>query len=510
MSRKIRNHPSKNGDGDLQKRLNDAQVDAFRAFAGRVQMYVSNQMSIRERFERAMLDPCGRDLDRECGYPDNIDLSLYHRMFERNGIAARIVELFPDECWALDPDVYSTENLEETDPLEEATKQLNEDIDLWHHCHKADIQSRIGHYGILFLGLNDGLALDQPVRGFDFQGEPIKDAPQPEWKLNYIRAFPEREATMGDRETDPASPRYGHPVWYNVKFLAKNEIQGASSAQPGMFDKKIHWTRVLHIAETKSTSSQIVGMPALQRPWNDCLDVRKILGADGEGFWKAGFPGLAITTQPGIENPELDMEAVREQIFKYFAKTQRYLAASQVDINTLAPNIADPNAHFLVHIKAICISLGIPWRIFVGSEEAKLAADQDALSWVARVKTRQDKYLLPMLIRPLIKLLMKYGVLPRVSRPKYAWGDLNTPTPQDVADIGESRSRCIQLYMTSGAAAFIRPLHFLTYIMGLSLAQAQEIVKLAGGEAAIKKILAMRQSERATAGGKPGNKTPKR
>jgi hypothetical protein len=58
----------------------------------------------------------------------------------------------------------------------------------------------------------------------------------------------------------------------------------------------------------------------------------------------------------------------------------------------------------------MAIALGVPKRVFMGSEQGELASSQDSKSWGKRVIKRQNEYLTPMLIRPFIDRLIAMGV----------------------------------------------------------------------------------------------------
>ncbi|NIP37253.1 MAG: hypothetical protein GWN12_20630, partial [Thermoplasmata archaeon] len=55
-----------------------------------------------------------RDVDLECGYPKQLTTAHYKIMYDREGIATRVVALMPEESWADDPDVIETEDPTET------------------------------------------------------------------------------------------------------------------------------------------------------------------------------------------------------------------------------------------------------------------------------------------------------------------------------------------------------------------------------------------------------------
>ena len=78
-----------------------------------------------------------RDVDKECGYPDVIVLEDYAKMYERNDIAARVVDLEPDECWKQYPEVYETEEERET-KFEKAVDKIIRDTRLYSYLHRVD------------------------------------------------------------------------------------------------------------------------------------------------------------------------------------------------------------------------------------------------------------------------------------------------------------------------------------------------------------------------------------
>src|SRR5688500_3411613 len=64
---------------------------------------------IRSSFFRALLDG-PTDIDSECGYPSSITPDHYRKMYDREGIAKRVVNCEPDETWAMDPEIYEDDD----------------------------------------------------------------------------------------------------------------------------------------------------------------------------------------------------------------------------------------------------------------------------------------------------------------------------------------------------------------------------------------------------------------
>ena len=77
----------------------------------RMKKMVQNEsLAIRSRIRQTMNDP-RRDIDDECGFPkDPVDVRLYQELFNRDGIAQRVVRLMARECWQTQPSVFEADD----------------------------------------------------------------------------------------------------------------------------------------------------------------------------------------------------------------------------------------------------------------------------------------------------------------------------------------------------------------------------------------------------------------
>src|SRR5436190_6573116 len=67
-----------------------------------------------------------RDLNAECGYPDDqsgsldeSDPAFYRVLFDRDQLANRVISMMPKECFAITPAVYESEDPEDVTEFEE-------------------------------------------------------------------------------------------------------------------------------------------------------------------------------------------------------------------------------------------------------------------------------------------------------------------------------------------------------------------------------------------------------
>jgi len=430
-----------------------------------------------------------RDIDVECGYPKDISTEQYRTLYDREGVANRVVSVIPQDSWAMDPMIFETEDQSET-AFEKAWTELQDKHNLYHFLHRIDELSGIGRFGILLLGLSDGKPLSEPVAELDSEGNLKGTAGK--LKLLYLRAFDESAVTIKTREIDIHSPRYGLPVLYKVTFqesvgvLSSTEIAGVSgdtsAATTTTRDLEVHWSRVIHVADNRSMS-EVYGTPRMQPVYNRIYDLRKIVGGSGEMFWKGAFPGYAFEMSPEAvqSGAEIDSTAFRAEMEDFQNGLQRFIALTGISTKSLAPQVADPSSHVEVNLRYIAITLGVPYRIFLGTEEAKLASAQDVRTWNKRLAKRQEKYLTPMVIRPFIDRLIALDILP-VPPLGYqvVWLDLNTPTDMDKAEVSDKRTQALAKYVAGNVDALIPPAEFLDMIMGMEVDEVEAILKAAG------------------------------
>lgn len=440
---------------------------------------LSNAMTSRAKLiSKGMETDDRRDIAKECGEPATaqIDTATLRDLYERLGVAKRVVNILPDECWASEPEVYESEDEEEETAFEEAWGELNSNLSgkshfnggsspVWQYLHKIDSLSGIGNYGVLLLGLNDGKELVEPVKASD------------KLKLIYLRAFDQTLCQITRYEADRSSPRYGMPLEYQITLNDPRQT-GTGGIGLQIATMRVHWTRVIHVADNR-VSSEVFGEPRMLPVLNNLLALRKLYSGSAEMFWRGAFPGYSLETHPQLGGDvEVDVDELRDMMESYGNGLQRYLTLSGMSVKPLSPQVSDPTAQINAHIKAICITYGIPERIFMGSERGELASSQDQGAWNDRLRTRQSLYLLPHLIIPFTDRLISFGVLPVPDEGYNAhWPDVNTLSDLEKAQVAAQRTAALVQYVGGGGDAVVTPIDFLTRFLYLDQQEALEILE---------------------------------
>ncbi len=440
--------------------------------------FVANALMSRQELIKAFMDP-RRDIDDEVGYPKTAEITVdqYRMLYDREAVAIRVVEVLAKESWQSQPSIYETEDVEEETVFEKAWSELNrtlrgtvswfqdeEGSPIWEHLLRADIQSGIGGYGILLLGLGDGKDLNKEASKSD------------KMQLLFMRAFPEDLAKITIYDEDANSPRFGQPTEYSVTFNDPRNSGKAGGISETLVTRKVHWSRVIHLADNLG-SSEIFGTSRMQPVYNRLWDLRKLYAGSAEMYWRGAFPGLALETHPQLGgNVSIDREAIRDDMEKYMTGLQRYMALMGMSAKSLAPQVVDPTPQINTQIEAICIRLGVPKRIFMGSERGELSSSQDASTWNARLHDRQVNYVTPRIIVPFMDRLIALGILPEPKGYSVVWPDLDSLTESEKAAIALSKTDTMLKYIGGSVESLMAPVDFLTRILGFELEAAESIV----------------------------------
>lgn len=502
---------------DTQKATNE-QRKATPDQIARFERMVANVLMSRAQLLQKFIDP-RRDLDDECGYPKRgtpIDIRVYQELFDREPIPNRVTEVLPKESWQVQPSVYESDDPDVVTEFEEAWDSLAESLRgdssyyqdeegsvVWEYLKRVDIQSGIGQYGVLLLGIDDGKELAEPAdllppgkgkgaakrkkRGSSTDTDnptppsdsavkaPKSNPAKPTRKLLFLRVFPQSMAAITRFDSDPSSPRFGQPDEYEITLNDPRTNHGGIGLTTAT--QKVHWSRVIHIADNLS-SSEIFGVPRQEPVLNRLLDLCKMYGGSAEMYWRGAFPGLSLETHPQLGGDvNVPQTELRDMMEDYSNGLQRYISLTGMAAKSLAPQVVDPTQQILVQIEAICIKLGIPKRIFMGTERGELASSQDDKAWNDRIRERQNGYITPRMVVPLVDRLIALGILPVPEGYSVWWPDLTSQTDGEKADTAVKLTTALANYISCDGQTLIPPMDFLTRFMMMTDEEAEAVLE---------------------------------
>jgi hypothetical protein len=438
-----------------------------------------------------------RDLKKECHHVDPRILSAeqYREKYDTFGIATRVVDLLPEECWGLNPEVYEVEAEDEETEFEAAWKGIADNLQtenfiqdeesspVWEYLKRVDKLSGIGQFGVLLLGLGIEGDLREPLPGFDDDGNLFglafneKRRPGKQVPLIYLRAFDQSLVRINTYETRANHQRYNQPITYNLTLSDPHIFQEGIGTESGK-EVEVHWSRLIHVADNL-VASENLGRPRMQNVYNHILDLEKLYGGSAEMYWQGAFPGISFETHPQLGNTiRFDAEKMKDMVFQYFEGLQRYLATTGATAKTLSPQVSDPTNQIERSLDAICITIGVAKRIFMGTERGELASSQDKDTWEDRLMDRRTTHINPRIIAPFINRLIQVNCLPKPKKGAHIkWGKAKVPTPVEQAGLAAQRMQAVSAYIQSGADILIPPQHFLVRELGYDREEAEEVLK---------------------------------
>lgn len=377
-----------------------------------------------------------RDLYEVLGYPRTLQFQDFDELYDRDGLAYRIVSFPAKESWKNAPKVKDgpkDTGLDDT-PFVEAFEELARSKRIWHYLSRLDELAGIGRYGVLLIGLpkpkTDGIGNDwmlQPAKSADVGSLGLAG-------LLFLRPLTEGCAMVTELSTDPSTDQYGRPKSYRLEIVDESLAAGASMSVQLSVDA----SRVIHVAENLKTS-EIWGRSRLQVVYNYLQDMLKVAGGTPEIFWQMSDRGMHVNIDPEYTLTDEDEAALDEEFDDYKHNLSRFIKTQGATVNELGSQEVDPTGVFEMLIAVICASISVPIRKFIGSERGELASSQDERNWAGVVSARQNNFCEPQILRPFIDRLIKLNILPAPTSGEYSisWPSIYQPSDTEKVDMAQ-------------------------------------------------------------------------
>jgi len=366
-----------------------------------------------------------RDLYSVLGYARTLLGQDYRARYTRGGLARRIVEVYPKATWRGGLEIFEDENPNVDTPFEQAIKQLNDQLKLWATLRRLDTLAGLSSYAVMLIGAPGDPSTPLPkgkpggllyLTLFSGGGGP--------GSTNVTSAAISADATIDTLVQDPKDKRYGLPATYRLTKLAETS---------GDFNKPVHWTRILHVAEG-CLDNDVYGSPVLEPVWNLLDDLDKITGGGAEAFWLRANQGLHLNIDKDTTLTPEERTALHDQAEEYQHQIRRMLQTRKVSVDVLGSDTANFSSPADAIITQIAGALAIPKRILTGSEMGELASSQDRENWRDQVTGRRTEYAEPNIVRPLIDRLLEFGYLPPLRKEgeyQVEWSHIQALTEQE-------------------------------------------------------------------------------
>lgn len=423
---------------------------------GDVVKMVANEMTRRlsDMFPGTFKDWQKHDFKSDFGFPVEVTFEDLFDKYNRNGIARAgvdktVLKTWQTQPWLLDHERDGSEDAdgEEGDgetPLEKSVRLRFKKLRVWQRLAEADRRALVGGWAGVIFRFADGMLLSEPakrVAGLDALVEII-----PTWagQLSVSEWFTD--------ERDAAT--YGLPKMYH--FSEASVGLPTTSKSPRQF--QIHPSRVLIWSKDGTT----YGRSLLEPGFNDLINMEKVVGAGGEGFWKNSKAAPVIEVDPAAKvqemakamgvKPDEMADLMNDQVAEFNAGFDKMLMLQGMTAKTLAIHLPSPEHFFAIALQGFAASIPIPLKILVGSQTGERASTEDAAEWSQTNMARRADYIVPT-IETMVDRFVELGVLP--AKDWFVdWDDLTEATMPEKIDRAGKMADVNQKMKDSGEFIF--------------------------------------------------------
>lgn len=337
------------------------------------------------------------------GYPGTLKFSNFWNMYRRFGIAKNVVELPVDTGWITPPTVTASAQF-----LKEF-EILNKRIGVWKRLKALDTRQRVGRYAGMFMRVRDGLTPDQPLDS-QLNGESA---------LTDMTPLYESQLEVIETDTNPNSDTFGEPILlqYSQSVTGNRNEETRSTIT-------IHASRIVFAAEDADDGT-IYGIPALEPVYNSLMDLRKIIGGGGEGFYKNAAQNIVFDLKDGASaiTYKDKLDDFNEQFDEFSRdRMRRSMWTPGMEAKTLESDLIGNKEFFEAALSDVSGGSKIPATIIIGKQTGRLASDEDSRHFLSTVMSRRENHQTDV-IRDVFDWCIEYGVLPS-SDYELEWDDL--------------------------------------------------------------------------------------
>jgi uncharacterized protein len=368
------------------------------------------------------------------GYLPSIEFENFYAMYKRNPFASAVVDRPVDKSWQTHPWLMTDEARKgkEYNSWEREVFAFFDKHGLWDICKEADRMQSIGQYAGIIVEARDGKSYADKLGRI---------------RPNQIESFKVvSEAMLEVEQADQniKSTRYGLPVTYSLDMSAQGDKDPDTNNQT-----TINYTRVNIWAEG-ALNGTIYGNSSLEPVFNTLINIEKVSGAGGEGYYKSsrGSMTMDISTDSdinklaqmyGVELNELP-DAISDQVADFNKNFNSVLAAQGVDFKPLQITVPDPSGFMSVYKDELSAGTGIPLTEIIGQQTDERSSTENNKTWCGKMESRRKGFLNTSIAR-MVNWLMEMGA---ISKSNYAilWEDLYQPS---LAEKLESVGRMVDI-----------------------------------------------------------------
>lgn len=379
--------------------------------------------SIRDFLARVVGMSTKHDHYTDFGWPDQVSFSSLKKMYDRNDLAKAAVRKTTEKTFQNLPSILQGEDGPEISDLEEAFERLG----FWDKLADTDEYAQVGGYAGLILRIADGKRFDEPIDGKYSIDDLVEVIPAWSEQLKVS------EWHLDEKDAD----NYGKPKTFTFNEAAVVR-EGANRSVVVHPDRVFVWSAT---GDVHCDSSLLSG-------YNNLLDMEKVSGAGGEGFWKTAAARLNIEIDKATDFEQFKraveastgktfQQALDDKAKNLNAGFDASFISQGMKVSPFSINLPQPKEFFDIPLSAFAAGRSMPTKILIGMQTGERASTEDANEWNNTITSRRNRWTVPS-IRALLQKLEIFGML----APGWHidWDELSDDTPKDRLDRADKMS----------------------------------------------------------------------
>ena len=377
------------------------------------------------------------EIGKDFGYPDDLGFSNYFNMYRRFGIAKTVIELPVNTSWKTPPTIKGSDSLEKDIGI------LIKKFKMWQRAKGLDTRQRVGRYAGMYMRVRDNTMPDKPIEKLSGLASLVEMMPLYESQLKITQT-----------DQDMLSDTYGQPILYQYS----GSVEGDRNENTNNVIT-IHASRIIPAAEG-ADSGWIYGIPALEAVYNSLMDLRKIAGAGGEGFYKNAAQSIVFELKDAASATQnKTLLAKFNDMADNFLRNRfrRSLWTPGLEAKVLETSLANPKEFFMNSLSDVAAGTTppIPSTVLIGQQTGERASTEDSKNFLAGIQSRRENFVTD-LVADLIDWMMLSGVLKKEDY-EIEWDDLLARSDKEKLESADKMAETNQKQFQSGQGVPFSP-----------------------------------------------------
>lgn len=421
-----------------------SEITANERFEADIERVANSVAASRQRFAESLQSvntkqsKCWYDY----GYPTTLTFDKLYTAYKRSGYGKAGVEVIADKCWQSNP-WLETSNKNWLSKFEAFAKRVN----LWHNLKLLDYRQRTGEYGALLLTVSDGKKLETEL-------ESISNLDL----IESVTPYYQSQMEPIDYYQNTSDPKYGLPITYQLRENVLGD-RNEGTNEP----RVVHESRVIIWAEG-ATGNSIFGNSVLEAGFNALINIEKIQGAGGEGFWKNARTAMKLNADAGKDIQQLasmykvPVEKVasklNEKLKDFNTNLDASLMLGGINAETISVNLPNPKEFLEGNKLEFASSVKVPMTILEGNQSGNQASQENGSTLDEQCESRRANEVNNFILRKFVGRLVDLKALPEQKDLEVMWDSLIEPSPSEKLEAAMKMVDANQKAMGTGKVYF--------------------------------------------------------